>query len=228
MKLFYKFIISLIAVLAIACGNEKPQFVVQEDFTYLKRPKNHILLILRLRMDSAERSYDVSPDSELNNIIKNYNFQIKYRGDLAKELIKWDSQGKLKLDFDDNAEEESFKYFEYIGNDYPKKIKRFDLILEVDIYTILTFENAYINVSKKEKLRLIDNKTGKLYLSSYESQTFKSIGQRLKLKRNKTQFIRLLQQVLNQSTTKIVKYILNLEKNPDESDITPIMPEFKY
>lgn len=219
------FLFIVIIIFASSCGQDKPEFLINENYSYLKRPSNNILLISRVRVDNEDENFDINADPVIIDVVKNSNFQLTYRGNLAKEILRWDRKGKLKIEYSEEAEDESFQYFKYFGKKYPRVNRRYNLILEINIYFLLSTEISYLSVSKREDLRLLDAKSGKLYLSSHVNQTFRSIGNKVKLRKNKKQFRLLLQSLVNRSNRKIARYLLNLEPVPDEDDITPILPK---
>ncbi|GMT49012.1 MAG: hypothetical protein IEMM0008_0551 [bacterium] len=229
MTLFRKFLLIFptIALILTQCGEPKPNFIKNEDYSYLMRA-NEILLVIRIQLDMINNVYDAEAEREIRPFLDE-NYQLGYRSQLAKEIYKLGSSNKLIIQFDQKADTDSNRYVKYIGRKYPKSIgRKKDLILEFDIRVFLSLDLSYVNVSKRETLRLLDAKTGHLYLSSHSKKTFTAIGKKIKLIRDGERFKILLQSIINRSTRKTAKYILNLERKPDEEDITPLMPKIKF
>ncbi len=229
MTSFRKFLLIFptLALILAQCGEAKPDFIKNEDYSYLKQD-NQVLLVIRIQLDTINNVYDADTEREIRPFLDE-NYQLGYRSQLAKEIYKLGNHNKLAIQFDQKADTDSNRYVKYIGRKYPKSIgRKKNLILEFDIRVFLSLDLSYVNVSKREALRLLDAKTGHLYLSSHSKKTFTAIGKKVKLVRDGERFKILLQSIINRSTRKIAKYILNLERKPDEEDITPFMPKIKF
>ncbi len=229
MRLFrwFPIIILFLAVIFAQCGDPKPTFIQNEDYSYLKR-NNDVLLVIRIQLDTINNIRDMDSDKEIRPFLDE-NYQLGYRSQLAKEIYKLGGRNKLNIHFDQKADTSSNRYVKYIGRKYPKAIgRKKNLVLEFDIRVFLSLDLSYVTVSKWETLRLLDAKTGHLYLSSHSKKTFASIGKKIKLIRDGERFKILLQNIINRSIRKVAKYILNQERIPDEEDITPLMPKIKF
>ncbi len=228
MKNTISILILLLVILIISCSEKKPDFIPSEDFSYLKN-KNKVLFVVRLVVDTIDDD-EYPPDKKVNDLIKNTDFISNFREKLVKEIYKYDSKHRLDIDiFSDKYEDRSNEYIKYVRRKYPDTIadQKYNLILELDVHVLISYEYFYIDLSKREQLRLIDAKSNKVYISSNVFQTYRSVARKLKLLKNEGIFIYTLQELINRSTMKMAKYLLNLEKKPSYKDITPALPEIK-
>lgn len=220
-KLIFLFL-SIIFVLACEAV-KKPDFIEKEDYSFLSK-RNYALVVLRIQRDSLADETTMISDPEVQSILENFDYQLSFRKQLAKEFYRWDKAKHIFIEFGERGEEENLKYVEHVGRDYPLNEfvnSPYNLILEIDMNVFLSYETGHVDLIKRERMRLINPKNGHIYLSSLSNKTYKSLGKKVVLKRDKKRFKTVIESLVNRSARTHVRYILNQEEKPDKENITP-------
>ena len=214
-------------ILLLNAGQEKPEYVPYGDYSFLDGQPKKVLLVLNLTMDTLEKDEEASLVAFINEWIQNRSFALSYRRYLARKLHTLDPEGTLIIDFDQNAHSKNTLLKQYmLTKNYPDSVlKNYDLVLEIQVYALLMFEMSYLNLIKRERMELWDIKKSKKYLSSLNSYTYQSIGEKIHLKKHKKYTIQLIHHYLHRSLKILAEHLLNKTQPPNIEDITPALPE---